>query len=977
MLNDNIKGLILETINLYGNSNLNQTIIDEGVQKLKQVKELLSVDNNEPVETFDEEEIPFICINYYSPRMEYTQDVIIPFYATDFYQKEYLQDDYSEAFKLRYELDGEVFYKNIKAGDNEVNFGKVGKGIHWYSLQLEDKYGRLSRRIFNEIWVVNKEEYEIKESETHIITDDDLIKYNINKANSEIVEDMVNNRIGLTNLFHDLQGQGYRKCVLPNGIYRINRAKRRGVGEETPIDIPTRFTVDMNGSTFKLHPYNDRDYGNIGSVENSMVRMLDTFDTHVINGVFEGDYAERKANGWATGYNGEGSNCFMSYGGEFNSLDNITITQVTGYNSSVNQDGSCGWGKLGAWEDNVVVINGVDTFKEGYTTSKLGTMDDAMLANHYIVASVWLGYGGLKSSRWNIDFHFYDENQNFIETIRTYQYTRCRIPENAKYFRVTFFNNASNMNGLSIHHMKSGRNFVFNNCHWVDNRTCSNPNQFQHLTYLNCDFTRSGQSITPCEIDCEDGWEQMQDLFLEGCEIKEHVGTGCLIDCAGINHQIENCKNFNFTARYNLRGITMRNNENCGLNLTVGYKTGNTVRCYNNTMPFFSYSDTGEYFEKEKMGYLIKNNTLNGLPSSNKDNIGVIKDCVCYGIGGKCVNIVDSILYRTDPKVDYIHENMYFKNCIFKGTEGQDQMRFSFNRFNVKRIYEACTFEAPTFFAPHNQFNSGIWNNCTFKDTLLIKPNIQESTKALCMGAIQFNYCIFEKDLTIDTRYSEIQFNGCQFLGNIIYKDNAKSLVEFNDEMPTMANYIKIDNPSEFINLNETKKLTATVLPYTATNLNVEWMSSDHSIIEIDEEGNLRPKKEGSCTIIAKNAGNTIKDELNIKVVNIDYSVDQRCNWSGVNMNSKGYCIDNRFIEVSKTNITVVKPEGMISNITNIYVAQYDENKKYIAELGQSCDYRFSQASFNLNSKTKYIRISFKYSNTTEFARLFSTYRVG
>ena len=264
-----------------------------------------------------------------------------------------------------------------------------------------------------------------------------------------------------------------------------------------------------------------------------------------------------------------------------------------------------------------------------------------MLANHYIVASVWLGYGGLRSSRWNIDFHFYDENQNFIETIRTYQYTRCRIPENAKYFRVTFFSNASNMNGLTIHHMKSERNFVFNNCHWVDNRTCSASCQFQHLTFLNCDFTRSGQSITPCEIDLEDGWEQMQDFFLEGCEIKEHLGTACLISCAGINHQVENCKNFHFTARYNLRGVTMRNNENCGLNLTVGYKTGNTVRCYNNTMPFFKYSDTGKYFEKEKMSYIIKNNTLNGLPSSNKDNIGIIKDCVCYGIGGKYVNVVD------------------------------------------------------------------------------------------------------------------------------------------------------------------------------------------------------------------------------------------------------------------------------------------------------------------------------------------------
>ena len=974
MLND-IRNLILETINLYGNNNLNQGIIDEGFQKLKQAKELLSVDNNEPTETFDEEEIPYIQINYYSPKIEDTEDVIIPFYATDFYQKEYLQDDYSEEFKLRYELDGKVSYKNIKAGDNEANFGKVEKGLHWYSLQLEDKYGRLSRRIYNEIWVINKEEYEIKEEETYIVTDSDLAQYNINKENSEVVEDMVNNRMGLTNLFHDLQEQGYRKCVLPNGIYRVNRALRRGVGETTPIDIPTRFTVDMNGSTFKLHPYNDREYGNIGQVENLMVRMTDTFDSHVINGTFEGDYAERKVNGWATSYNGEASNCFISSGGNFNSLDNVTITQITGYNCCVGQNGTYGEGKLGAWEDNIAVIKGIDTFKEGYTTSKLGTMDDVMLANHYIVASVWLGYGGLKSSRWNIDFHFYDENKNFIETIRTYQFTRCRIPENAKYFRVTFFNTASNMNGLSIHHMKSEKNFIFNNCHWVDNRTCSASCQFQHLTFLNCDFTRSGQSITPCEIDLEDGWEQMQDFFLEGCEIKEHVGTGCLIDCAGINHQVENCKNFHFTARYNLRGVTMRNNENCGLNLTVGYKTGNTMRCYNNTMPSFSYSDTGEYFEKEKMSYIIKNNTLNALPYSNNDNIGIIKDCVCYGIGGRYVNVVDSILYRTDPKMDYIGENMYYTNCIFKGTEGQNEMKFSFNVFNTKRIYEGCTFEAPTWFANHNQFNSGIWNSCTFKDTLLIKPNIEEKNKTLCMGAIQFNYCIFEKDLTIDTRYSEIQFNGCQFLGNIIYKDNAKSLVEFNDEMPTVSNYVKIDNAKEYMGINDTNKLTATVLPYTSANLNVIWESSDTSIVEIDEEGNLLPKKEGTCSIIAKNVEGTVQDEVEINFVDVDYVVNQYIDWRGIYRNNKGYHTDNKFKEVNKTNIVIRKPESMVSKISFMYVIQYDENKEFISQLVKSCA-DINPVSFTLNSKTKYIRVTFKCNNITEYVELFATYRI-
>ena len=55
MLNDNIKNLILGTIDLYGNSNLSQTVIDEGFQKLKQAKELLSAGNKEPSSNLKDE----------------------------------------------------------------------------------------------------------------------------------------------------------------------------------------------------------------------------------------------------------------------------------------------------------------------------------------------------------------------------------------------------------------------------------------------------------------------------------------------------------------------------------------------------------------------------------------------------------------------------------------------------------------------------------------------------------------------------------------------------------------------------------------------------------------------------------------------------------------------------------------------------------------------------------------------------------
>ena len=78
-------------------------------------------------EEIDEEDIPYIAINYYSPKIEDTQEVIIPFYASDFYQKEYAKDDTSENLTLRYEIDDKVGYKTIKAGDNEINFGVLKK----------------------------------------------------------------------------------------------------------------------------------------------------------------------------------------------------------------------------------------------------------------------------------------------------------------------------------------------------------------------------------------------------------------------------------------------------------------------------------------------------------------------------------------------------------------------------------------------------------------------------------------------------------------------------------------------------------------------------------------------------------------------------------------------------------------------------------------------------------------------------------
>ena len=58
-------------------------------------------------------------------------------------------------------------------------------------------------------------------------------------------QDLINNRLGLSRLFLNIHNQGYRKCILPTGIYRINRADRdvADYSENSPIIIPTNLTV--------------------------------------------------------------------------------------------------------------------------------------------------------------------------------------------------------------------------------------------------------------------------------------------------------------------------------------------------------------------------------------------------------------------------------------------------------------------------------------------------------------------------------------------------------------------------------------------------------------------------------------------------------------------------------------------------------------------------------------------------------------
>lgn len=62
---------------------------------------------------------------------------------------------------------------------------------------------------------------------------------------------------------------------------------------------------------------------------------------------------------------------------------------------------------------------------------------------------------------------------------------------------------------------------------------------------------------------------------------------------------------------------------------------------------------------------------------------------------------------------------------------------------------------------------------------------------------------------------------------------------------------ISLDCSNATININETKKITATVSPSNASNKNISWISCDESVATVDSNGVVTGRGMGSTTIIA------------------------------------------------------------------------------------------------------------------------------
>lgn len=739
-------------------------------------------------------ELPYIYTYCYEPIMDVNDNVVIPLYFTDFRQTEYYLDDPNRfIYKMRVQIDDNnpTYINNLKSGDYDLHLGRLPIGNHHFNVEVTDQYGRVSWRLFKEVRILNLKDHEITSAQTYTITDNDLARHRVNKNNSTNVEDMKNNRMGLTSLLAEVRNNGYRKCILPTGIYRVNRCLRKGKGENTPIALPSGLTVDMNGATFKLHPYDDREYGDKAQVENLMVRIEDCEDTHLINGTLEGDFAERKTMIWSDGTNaiqgsnGEGNNTVAMYGGKYNSLENVTITQTTGYNFGASFGSGIIKSASAPIDNKDVDIEGnlIDTDEKKCTIDYFDLTPFIEGSDRYLSVSVWLAYGMPKGQEWDYKYSFYDKDKNFIESFNVQQFRTCRAPLGAKFARLTFKCTASEVGSFSVHSQPSPKYCSLKNIEAIDNRTCMAPAQFHHLIMENINFTRSGQSITPCPIDLEDGWEQMQDFYLRNVNVIENVGTAGVIINAGLNMVIENCTNLDMIMRYRIHGLTVRNNTNCGFRNSFGWMSKHSIRVYDNVFKDTGLDGTDHPLDQP---IIIKNNhILNGwVGSHNNRDMGykyyeyrgcVIENCSTnpYGVYKNC------IIKNTNSNAKYQGGGKWY-NCDFHTQTDNEQYGFSLNSGEDTGIYiYDSVFHCPLLFREHNIFEKAEMKNCLLKKEVIIR-RLSNGKDGYC----EIRDCTFEGKLKIETiRRLNLRFYNCTFKQGIEVVKNHEGQIYIDDEL--------------------------------------------------------------------------------------------------------------------------------------------------------------------------------------------------
>ena len=644
---------------------------------------------------------PYISTYYFKTKPSTEEDIIIPVYITDSEQKEYIELDDSKRFDVSIEIDGKEkpCIQDIKAGNQNINLGKLSAGEHSFAFQVTDKEtGIQSHKLYNDVLVCTPEDLLIDETETYYVTKEKLAEYGINNEDSTDEQDMDNTRTGLTAMFKELQECGYKKCVLLEGTYRINSVNH----DYKSITIPTNFTVDMNGSTFKLNVFTGEDYA-------SIVNMNGAVDSHLMNGTLEGNRFERKELGLETGYLGGTIFTFLFKGCKYCSISNMTIKDTAGHTlktdfiGTIRQDVES--------YTNVDIVDGKEVESSDRYTSNMVELSEITKRDKYVRVGQEAGYSLVQADSAIIYVHFYDQDQNYIKTEKGYQLRKMLIPENAVYGRVTFLGKPEGL--ISFYQKRPGEYYEIKNVDFIDTRTTAiAPDSCENVLIENCTFTRCGNSITPAAVDFEDGYCEMQDIYYKNNKVIEAVGTATVIDCGGYNHVYEDNQNHTIAVGLNAMGVAITSSGEQTEITRLPWELGPAKKSKYHRLTNISTGNININAREGAASFVARNCTFTGVCHGAIDTV-TFDRCVFTNFGDELKKVTNSIL---DPK-DIFRDNLYCYNCVFKNLdeEGGD-MTFSYTKEDATRIFENCDFVGKSVFKSAQVFNRGVYKSCNFDD---------------------------------------------------------------------------------------------------------------------------------------------------------------------------------------------------------------------------------------------------------------------
>lgn len=763
--------------------------------------------------------VPYISTYYIKPIVDINEDVKINFYITDFYHKEYLNDNFDEKFSVLIKISGkdDIVLNDLTAGDHEINIGSFSEvGEKKFSLLCTDSYGRNSHELFNFFLV--KEQDVINE---YIMTNDDLITYNItNTDNYEEkqyikvdsltdsvigtqIEQVANSTVVPSNKYMcfigttktDLNGNAImqtepakfwlntivkyaddydKDAVLQQSINTrvglqklLDDKKQEGynkvkllpgtyrIDHQQSIYIPDKFTLDMNHATLKLNQFT--------GASCLMLQINFAFDSHVINGTIEGDYFshdyENSPNNSESvlgiGING---------GSKYCSFENMIIKDITGYGTvngiANNRDNSIGYTYLHPISiDSEFELGDIDrTTGEFVSSSQRTTSDFIDICDHAEFG--YLSIGKYLGEQGN-ECKTWNIICHFYDSNKDF----IKSIDGYLYRRIEVPNNARFIKVTILSTVKPTSLSIQ---YFAVPTHCS----FKNIIHNNCRCIGMAPSA-------------MNNMLIDSCEwtLCGQSGTSCAFNAEYGWDQMQDCtfKSLRFY-KNNLNDFLAR----AGHNFIIDGQTAGSIIIWERTRSLVVKNcknvnislQSGGISSIDKHGiYRVYNNDF--LSGNVENNLAKHNTC-SSSIGGKHKHLTANGIMNNST-----YENSTFKinntvlgqlssikmiNCEFTPEESFIDNRYSlsFNGGHGNNCYfKDCTFNGKSSLKNNNGFYSGKFIDCIFENTT-INPNVNANIDDI----ISFNNCTINYDSTdhflnygpfnySKGTHSNVEFNNC------------------------------------------------------------------------------------------------------------------------------------------------------------------------------------------------------------------------